>query len=75
VQINLSDEELWRAIADNTDALSAVIEQQIELGGGNGGRDAESRAKLMRTNAQLVDIYQREYRDMTAEIRRRYPDA
>jgi hypothetical protein len=28
--LHLTDDELWRAIADNTNALSALIEKQCE---------------------------------------------
>ena len=28
---HLTDDDLWRAIANNTDAMSALIEEQIEL--------------------------------------------
>jgi hypothetical protein len=31
-RILLSDDELWRAIVENTDAMSALIHEWIELG-------------------------------------------
>ena len=34
---HLTDDDLWRAIAENTDAMSIVIEKQIELDLGIGG--------------------------------------
>jgi hypothetical protein len=68
---HLTDDELWRAIADNTNALSALIEKQC-------GWDAELEAPaivdtLNNINVCRVDTYYREYRDYIAEIRRRYP--
>jgi hypothetical protein len=71
---NLTDDELWRAIAENTDVMSALVHQQFELDAGFGAPiDPDSRAKLMRSNAQKIDKHQREYRDIKAELRRRYP--
>jgi hypothetical protein len=29
--VNLTDEQLWRAIAQNTNAITALIHQQLEL--------------------------------------------
>jgi hypothetical protein len=72
--LHLSDDELWRAIAENTDAMSALVQQQLELDAGFGApRDPDSRAVLTRSNLQTIDKYQREYRDFAAELRRRYP--
>ena len=70
----LADDELWRAIAENTDAMSALVHQQVELDAGFGAaNDRDSRAELMRSNAQTINKFQRQYRDYTAELRRRYP--
>jgi hypothetical protein len=68
---HLTDDELWRAIADNTNALSALIEKQCEW-------DAElgETAIVDTLNSISVcraDTYYREYRDYIAEVRRRYP--
>ena len=30
-RVNLTDEQLWRAIAQNTNAMTALIHQQLEL--------------------------------------------
>jgi hypothetical protein len=55
--IQLTDDELWRAIANNTNALSAFIEKQ--------SGSAES--------TQTINKYHREYANYIAEVRRRYP--
>jgi hypothetical protein len=70
---SLTDDELWRAIADNTDVISILIEKQFELDAGVGARDPDTRQKLMLFNVQTIDNYNRQYRDCIAEIRRRYP--
>jgi hypothetical protein len=69
----LTDDELWRVIADNTDAISILIEKQFELDAGVGAPDPDARQKLMLFNVQTIDNYNRQYRDCIAEIRRRYP--
>jgi len=69
----LTDDELWRAIAGNTEVMSELVQQQCELNAGaNVPPDCDSRAGQMRTNAQLLDSFERQYRDYTAELRRRY---
>jgi hypothetical protein len=70
---NLTDDELLRAIAENTDAMSVLIHQQLELDAGVGAANkAIIRAKLKLSNLRTIDKYQREYRDCSAELRRRY---
>ena len=69
--LHLTDDELWRAIADNTNALSALIEKQCEW-------NAQSRVPaILRTLKSIsicrADKYHREYEDYIAEVRRRYP--
>jgi hypothetical protein len=69
--LHLTDDELWRAIADNTNALSALIEKQCEW-------DAELEAPaIVRTLKSIsicrADKYHREYEDYIAEVCRRYP--
>ncbi len=69
--LHLTDDELWRAIADNTNALSALIEKQGEW-------DPELAAPaivdtLNNISVCRADTYYREYRDYIAEVRRRYP--
>jgi hypothetical protein len=68
---NLTDDQLWRAIAQNTEKLSALIHQQLELDG------ADERASIhRRVSADLIRFarnFQREYRQYADELRRRYP--
>jgi hypothetical protein len=70
--LHLTDDDLWRAIADNTDAMSIIIEKQIELDA-RSGADPDTRQKLMHSNVQAIDNYNCQYRDYIAEVRRRYP--
>ena len=69
----LTDDDLWRVIADNTDAMSMLIEKQCELDAEAGTPDPDTRQKLMLFNVQAIDNYDRQYRDIISEIRRRYP--
>jgi hypothetical protein len=69
--LHLNDDELWRAIAENTNALSALIEKQFEW-------DAElGQTAIVDTLNSIsvcrADTYYREYRDYIAEVRRRHP--
>jgi hypothetical protein len=69
--LHLTDDELWCAIADNTNALSALVEKQC-------GWDAELEAPAIVDTLHSIsvcraDTYYREYRDYIAEVRRRYP--
>ncbi len=70
---HLTDDDLWRVIADNTDAMSVLIEKQFALDGDAGTPDPDTRQKLMLFNVQAIDNYNRQYRDCIAEICRRYP--
>jgi len=70
---NLTDDDLWRAIADNTNAMSRLIQKQLELDAYIGSRDPTGRAYLMRFHVERANYFQREYCEYTAEIRRRYP--
>lgn len=71
--VNLTDDELWRAIADNTNALSLVAEQRHELDAAIAASDnAAGRARLMRLHVATVNRFHREYRAYTAELRRRH---
>jgi hypothetical protein len=62
---NLTDDELWRAIVQNTEAMSVLLHQQVKLGNADSGA---KRADLIR----FANSFQREYREYTAELRRRY---
>jgi hypothetical protein len=70
---HLTDDDLWRAIANNTDALSVLIEKQTELDAESGASDPDTRQKLKLLSVQAIDNYNRQYRDFIGEIRRRYP--
>jgi hypothetical protein len=71
--ILLTDDELWRAITGNTNALSILVEQQLELDAGVGVPDSDTRLERLLFNVQAVDKYHCEYKDYIAEVRRRYP--
>jgi hypothetical protein len=71
-RILLTDEQLWRAIAENTDEMSALVDQQFELATANGVLDIGRRANLRQLNAQRINTLQRQYQTFTAELRRRY---
>jgi hypothetical protein len=71
--VSLTDDELWRAIAENTRALSLVVEQRHELDAEMAASDDPAhRAKLMRVHLDTMNRFQREYRAYTAELRRRH---
>jgi hypothetical protein len=71
-RILLTDEQLWRAIAENTNEMSALVDQQFELTAANGALDVGRRANLKQLNAQRINTLQRQYQTFTAELRRRY---
>ena len=69
--LHLTDDELWRAITNNTNALSALIEKQCEW-------DEELGAPAIVCTLKSIsvcraDAYRREYEDYIAEVHRRYP--
>jgi hypothetical protein len=65
---HLTDDDLWRAIANNTDAMSALIEEQIELNTQWGVSDPSNRQKPILFNVQAINNYNRQYRDFIAEV-------
>jgi hypothetical protein len=69
---NLSDEQLWRAIAQNTNAMTALIHRQLELAAAKTITDNIRHAKLRESNSEIIDRLARNYREYTAELRRRY---
>jgi hypothetical protein len=71
VQFDLTDDDLLRAIADNTDDLSALIEEQMQLKAASDSIDPDTRARLTHFTVERIEAYQRDYRQFTAEIRRR----
>ncbi len=68
--VNLSDDELWRAIAQNTETVSALYHQlDADIRATNPG----GRANVRFAYAEVLNKFQHEYRKYTAELRRRYP--
>jgi hypothetical protein len=65
--VNLTDDELWRAIAQNTGAMSAVLHEELEV-----PSNPETRANLLRSRWKAINRFQREYRAYTAELQRRH---
>jgi len=65
---NLSDDELWRAIAQNTETMSALLHRQAELDNADSGAIHFRKRDLI----LFANRFQREYREYTAELRRRY---
>jgi hypothetical protein len=70
--VNATDEQLWRAIARNTNAMTALINQQLELAAVNTISDTLRQAKLRESNAERIGKLSRNYQEYTAELRRRY---
>jgi predicted rRNA methylase YqxC with S4 and FtsJ domains len=71
--VNLTDDQLWRAIAQNTNVMTALIHQQLELGPAfNTPNGIIRQAKLRESNAERIGTLERNYREYTAELRRRY---
>ena len=71
--VNLTDDELWQAIAHNTTAMSGLVYRRIELDAGSTRNDVIDRAQLMQSNLETIDKLERKYREYTDELRRRYP--
>ena len=69
---NLTDEQLWRRIARNTNVMTALIHQQIELAAVNTISEAIRQAKLRESNSERINKLARNYQEYTAELRRRY---
>lgn len=65
--VNLTDDELWRAIAQNTEAMSAVLDQELRL-----PSNLHIRANLLCSRWKAINRFQREYRVYAAELRRRH---
>jgi len=71
--VNLTDDQLWQAIARNTNVMSALVHRRIELDAGNARDDIIDRAQLMQSNLETITKLERKYREYTDELRRRYP--
>jgi hypothetical protein len=70
--VNLTDEQLWRAIKRNTNAMTALIRQQLELDPAvNTPNGIIRQAQLRESNAERIGL-DRNYQEYTAELRRRY---
>lgn len=67
---NLTDDQLWRAIANNTEKLSVLIHQQLELDYAN---SATLHPRMRSDLIRFATKFQREYRQYVDELRRRYP--
>jgi hypothetical protein len=72
--VNLTDEQLWRAIAQNTNAMTAaLIHQQLELDPAvNTLSNTIRQVKLRESNAERIGKLERNYAEYAAELRRRY---
>ena len=66
--VNLTDDELWHAITQNTDELLALLALDADIG----ANELDKRADLMRSHLKTINRLQREYRGYAAELRRRY---
>ncbi len=69
---NATDEQLWRAIARNTNAMTALINQQLELAAVHTISDSIRQANLRESNAARIGSLARNYQEYTGELRRRY---
>jgi hypothetical protein len=59
--VNLTDDELWQAIAHNTTVTSALVHRRIELDAGNARNDIIDRAQLMQSNLETISKLERKY--------------
>ena len=70
---NLTDEQLFRGIARNTNVMTALIYRQLELDPAvNTISDTIRQAKLRESNTGRIGKLERNYHEYTAELRRRY---
>jgi hypothetical protein len=61
---HLTDDELWRSVTKNTNAMLALFDQQLESG----------TSPLLQANAaRAIDNLERQYQAYAAELRRRHP--
>ena len=66
-------DQLWQAIAQNTNAMAALIHQQLELDPAvNTPNGIIRQAKLRESNTERIAKLERNYREYTAELSRRY---
>jgi hypothetical protein len=70
---NLTDEQLWRAITQNTNAMTSLIRQQLELDPAvNTPNGIIRQERLRESNAERIGKLERNYQEYTAELRRRH---
>jgi len=70
---NLTDEQLFRGLARNTNAMTALIHQQLDPAVNRHTlSDAIRQAKLRESNTERIGKLERNYHEYTAELRRRY---
>ena len=70
--VNLTDDDLWRQIGQNTDAMSALFQEHRELDASI-DTDSDARVDLMRSHLGTATKLLREYHAYTGELRRRHP--
>lgn len=70
--IDLTDDELLRAIAANTDAMSDLLHQRVQLDAAISNlSDPFNRSELLTSYVGTVNNFESEYRACAAELRRR----
>ena len=67
----LTDEQLWRAIAENTNEMSALVDQQLELAM-TIINTPDAGTSRMQSDVATIGKLERQYQAFTAELRRRY---
>jgi hypothetical protein len=71
--VDFTDDELWDAIAANTETMSTLLHQRAELEAEIGvTTDFGVRAAMMSSYMSTVNQFELDYRACTAELRRRY---
>jgi hypothetical protein len=69
---HLTDDELWRGMAENSDAMSQIAKNQIDLAEGRiGMKDPATGAQLMISNVRQIAHLRREYDNYFSELQRR----
>jgi hypothetical protein len=71
-RVNLADDDLWQAIAENTNALSLLVQEGLELDA-QLAAPGDRRTQIMGLYLDVVNRLQRDYSECKAELRRRYP--
>src|ERR1700740_3699265 len=71
--VNLTDDELWQAIAHNTTAMSALVYRRLGPGAGKTRKECFDWDQVMQPNLETISKLERKYRQYTDELRRRYP--